>query len=375
MNSHPSTTMKKPSIRNILVPVDFSELSLRAIETAQRLARSFEATVHLVHVHEYHYLFEYMAPTESVSIAATTFLDQAAQRAAENLRKLAKNYELPQAHCYLREGSPVFNEINKVARTIEADLIVMPTHGWTGLKHLFLGTTAERVVQHAPCPVLVTRQRETKPKRTASEDLMHGRVDTILVPVDFSQTSFSALGYAIDFAERMAAKLIVLHAVDLSAALTTDGGGLYNLSAITEAEREDAEIQMRKLVHLAKFRGVKFETAIKTGDAVSEICATAQECDVDLIITATHGRTGFKHLLMGSVAERVVRHATRSVLVVPSHPEVRAAGVARGSGRAEQGKRQPASANRRLTRRNHKLMAIPFPERRKTNKFRESHSA
>ena len=134
-----------------------------------------------------------MAPTESVSISATTSLDQAAQRAAENLRKLAKNYELPQAHCYLREGSPVFNEINKVARTIEADLIVMPTHGWTGLKHLFLGTTAERVVQHAPCPVLVTRQRETKSKRTASEGLMSGRVDTILVPVDFSQTSFSAL--------------------------------------------------------------------------------------------------------------------------------------------------------------------------------------
>jgi hypothetical protein len=137
---------------------------------------------------------------------------------------------------------------------------------------------------------------------------------------------------------------------------------------------------MQKFVRLAKFRGVKFETAVKIAPPASEICVFAEERNVDLIITATHGRTGLKHLLMGSVAEQVVRHARQPVLVVPSHPETRTAKLTR----ATRGDQQPISQflkNRalpasigRLTKRNQKLLEHPFPERRKTNKFRESHS-
>ena len=137
---------------------------------------------------------------------------------------------------------------------------------------------------------------------------------------------------------------------------------------------------MQKFVRLVKFRGVQFETLVRVAESVSEICNLAEQSDVDLIITATHGRTGFKHLLIGSVAERVVRHAPRSVLVVPSHPDVRVARLTGATPTRKNlsgpSKRKPGStrATSPTAKGNRKVTAHPVPERRKTNKFRESHA-
>ena len=89
---------------------------------------------------------------------------------------------------------------------------------------------------------------------------------------------------------------------------------------------------MRELVRSVNFGAVKFETAFTDGSPVIDICAFAKDHDVDLIITSTHGFTGFTHVLIGSIAEQVVRHAPCSVLVVPSHPHVRAANLAKSAG-------------------------------------------
>jgi nucleotide-binding universal stress UspA family protein len=371
--------MKRTNIRNILVPVDFSEMSGPAIENAQRLAQRFGATIHLVHVHEYSYPVGFMAPGAPVPMSMITFREDTAERIADQFGTLAKKHGIPTTNCYVRNDTSVFNGVCKVARQINADLVVTPTHGYTGVTHFFEGSHAERIVQHSPCPVLVARKREKKPSRVASNGKASGSIDTILVLVDFSQSSFQALEYAIEFAERVAAKLIIFHAVHFGYAFTADGYGMYDLSTLMEAEHKGAERQMEKFVRLAKFRGVNFETAVKVGPPVSEICAFAKQREVDLIITATHGRTGFKHLLIGSVAEQIVRYARRPVLVVPSHPEVRAARLTgtrrtqRSTGQRAKSRALPISTER-LTKRDRKLVAHQFPERRKTNKFRESHS-
>lgn len=372
--------MKKSDIKNILVPVDFSKMSGPAIETAQRLAKRFGAAVHLVHVHEYYYPVGFMAPGAPVPMSMVTFREDTAERIADQFGTLAKKHGIPTTNCYIQNDNPVFHGVCKVARQINADLIVIPTHGYTGVTHFFEGSHAERIVQHSPCPVLVARKREKKSSRVASNGKASGSINTVLVPVDFSQSSFQALEYAIEFAERVAAKLIIFHAVHFGYAFTADGYGMYDPSTLMEAEHKGVERQMEKFVGLAKFRGVKFETVVKVGPPVSEICAFAEQRDVDLIITATHGRTGFKHLLMGSVAEQVVRHAHRPVLVVPSHPEVRAARLTSGTrhdqrsiSRREKSQALP-TPTKRLTKRDRKLVAHQFPERRKTNKFRESHS-
>jgi nucleotide-binding universal stress UspA family protein len=364
--------MKTPSIRNILVPIDFSRLSTQAIETAKGFAQRFGATIHLAHVHQFYYPAGFTAPMPPVIPYSTYTYDQEAEkRAARDLNRLAKKHELSPSTAHLLTGAPAFDEICRLARELPADLIITPTHGRTGLKHVFLGSTAERIVQHSPCPVLVARQTKKQPKNRALTS-----ITTILVPVDFSDCSLRGLNYAIAFAEKFAAKIILLHAVELGHAYTSDGYAMYDLSEVTKGTRKDAERQMVEFVKAAKFGRVPFETAIRTGSPVEEISAFAEGRDVDLIIASTHGLTGFKHILIGSIAEQVVRHAPCPVLVVPSHPEIRSEQLIRRPRRVRRTTRikRPRAFQRSetLTRKYRKLGVNPFPERRKTNKFRES---
>src|SRR5262249_57222373 len=95
--------------------------------------------------------------------------------------------------------------------------------------------------------------------------------------------------------------------------------------------KKRAERNMRDLVRSVDFGPIEFESAFTDGSPVIDICAFAKDHDVDLIITSTHGFTGLKHVLIGSIAEKVVRHAPCPVLVVPSHPQVRAATLAKSA--------------------------------------------
>lgn len=371
--------MKRRDLKNILVPIDFSEMSERSIEIARRLARRSSASIHLVHVHEYWYPAGFMAPGVPVPMSIATFREEDAERIRKQLQELAEKHDIPTTNCYIRNDIPAYYAVCKVARQIDADLIVIQTHGYTGVTRLITGSHAERVVQHSPCPVLVTRERTRKTRRIRSGAKTGESIDSILVPVDFSQSSFEALEYAIEFAERVtAARLIIFHAVHVGQAFNADGYAMCDLSVLIDEARNNAERQMEKFVRLAKFRGLQFETIIKFAPPASEICEFAEERDIDLIITATHGRTGLKHLLMGSVAEQVVRHAHQPVLVVPSHPETRRGRLTGETRHDEQPKDRPprrrtlSPSTGRLTKGTRRLLRHPFPERRKTNKFRES---
>ena len=377
-----AVTMKKASLKKILVPVDFSAMSTSAIETAQRLGKPFGAAIHLVHVHESYYPASFMASGAPVPMSIVPFREDAAPRIADELTALARKYGISAANCYIQNDTPIFNEICKVAQRIEADLIVMPTHGYTGVTHFFEGSTAERIVQHSPCPVYIAK-RDTRSRKDASASKTSFRVDKILVPVDFSDCSLEGLKYAIQFADKFAAKILLLNAVTLGYAYAADGYSMmYDVSTLQDIAGKDAERQMREFVRRAQFGGVKFKTTVKIASPVDGICLFAEKQDVDLIIMSTHGRTGFKHVFIGSTAEQVVRRTKRPVLVVPSHPELRSKQLTEGTEVRPKARRkivcgttvkQHAPTSEKLVKRNLKPGAHPFPERRKTNKFRESH--
>lgn len=369
--------MKNIHIQNILVPIDFSEMSIRSVSTAKHLARRFGSVVHLVHLHEFYYPAGFLAPAAPVSLAPVKYLEAALGVAEQRLRALAREHGLT-GTCQAEIGGPVFDVICGIARQIPADLVVTATHGHTGLKHVLLGSTAERLVQHSPCPVWVDRQR--KPKTTKRAEAGFCGIDTILVPIDFSRCSSAGLEYAIQFADRVAAKIVLLHVVDFGPSLTADGYAMYDLTKYQDMARADAERQMSQFVQATKFGGVKFKAEIVVAPSVTGICEMAKREKADLIITATHGRTGLKHVLIGSTAEVVVRHAPCPVLVVPSHPEVRMAHLTGRSATAKvAGKRTgPGSARAIFSgaagkRSLRKVAGQPFPERRRTNKFCESH--
>jgi nucleotide-binding universal stress UspA family protein len=124
------------------------------------------------------------------------------------------------------------------------------------------------------------------------------------------------------------ARIILLHATYLGYMYSSEATAIYDIPALQKAARKNAERHMRELVRTANFGAVKFERIFTKGSPVLDICAFAKDRDVDLIITSTHGLTGLKHVLIGSIAEQVVRHAPCSVLVVPSHPQIRAANLA-----------------------------------------------
>lgn len=144
-------------LKKILVPVDFSEFSQKAVRYAVRFAEQFSATVVLVHVVEpVRYPESVIIPLE-MEEANQDRLKQARKALAASARK-ALPPELAR-ECVVRLGVP-FSEIVKAAKDLDVDLVIMATHGHTGLKHLLLGSTAERVVRLAPCPVLTVRERE-----------------------------------------------------------------------------------------------------------------------------------------------------------------------------------------------------------------------
>jgi nucleotide-binding universal stress UspA family protein len=266
-----------------------------------------------------------------VPFSLMTYDDESEKRLLEELNALAREHGASSATCHVLSGGSAFDEICRVAQNIPADLIVMPTHGRTGLKHVFLGSTAERIVQHSPCPVFVVREK----KRRSKTGPLHS-INTILVPVDFSDCSREGLHYAIGFANEFGARIILLHATYLGYIYSSEGTAIYDIPGLQKAARKNAQRHMRQLVRAVNFGGVKFETAFTDGSPALDICVFAKDHDVDLIVTSTHGLTGFQHVLIGSIAEKVVRHASCSVLVVPSHPQTRIAHVPKARGHTAQ---------------------------------------
>jgi nucleotide-binding universal stress UspA family protein len=357
--------MKRPRIQNILVPIDFSKLSIQAIETAKRLAQRFAASIHLAHVRQFDYAAGFSAPAPPFApFPLMTYEQDGEKRIVKELNTLARESGISSGVCHVLGGSPPFDEVCRVAETIPADLVVMPTHGRTGLKHVFLGSTAERIVQHSPCPVLVTRGRAFQSKNGS-----RFRINRILVPIDFSSHSREGLQHAIGFANEFGAKVVLLHATYLGYIYSSEGTALYDIRGFQEAARESAERQMRKLVRSVNFGRAKYETVFTNGSPVLDICAFAKDHNIDLIITSTHGFTGLTHVLMGSVAEQVVRRAPCSVLVVPSHPQSRMAALTKAPARTalqtriQKAELRKSSRGKALPKRHQKLAVNGFRER------------
>jgi nucleotide-binding universal stress UspA family protein len=137
---------------------------------------------------------------------------------------------------------------------------------------------------------------------------------TVLVATDFSDASDEALTHAIGLAKQMGAALDILHVIELGAEVFPyglsyfdDRGGL-----IAHVDRE-----LTKRADLAAAAGVTARTRMREGSAAQEILEHGREVGADLVVVGSHGRTGLAHALIGSVAERVVRHARFPVLTIP----------------------------------------------------------
>jgi nucleotide-binding universal stress UspA family protein len=293
-------------IRNVLVPVDFSPPSLRALEFTLPLVKHFGADLHLVHVFATDHPF-----TGLVGMPFVLPEFEISRSVHEQLKDVAQKYSIDMRpeNFHVLKGR-AFEEICRLAHDTGIDLIVIATRGNTGLRHLALGSTAERVVRYSSCPVLVTHGGKPSGAMTGFRK--------ILVPVDFSECSMEGLHYAKALAKQFKSKITLLNSVHSQYYVASDECARYDLPRLMQHADVVARDQMRDLFEKTDWDGLEVETSLQTGHPGQQICEYARDGDLDLIVTSTHGSTGFTHLLLGSVAEYVVRHAHCPVLVVPT---------------------------------------------------------
>jgi nucleotide-binding universal stress UspA family protein len=294
-------------LREILAPTDFSDESRAGVACAVNLAEKFGAAVALLHVIE---PLPVTGGMEGFPLLPTR--PELIRQARIQLQRIAdqESKKGSRLTTIVRTAKP-FHGIITAAAEHRTDLIVMATHGYSGVNHVLLGSTAERVVRHAPCPVLTVRVPAVGSHAAAP----HLRVTRILVPIDFSATSKLALPWATFLAEAFDAEIVLFHVTETYPIDYLLGRELMN-QAITPLMK-DAEAALQCIAdNLHSSMGINASVVVRDGVPHKEICRAAQELHADVIALTTHGYTGLKHIWLGSTAERVVRNAQCPVLAV-----------------------------------------------------------
>jgi nucleotide-binding universal stress UspA family protein len=288
--------------QTMLFGADFSEGSREAFRAACSLAVPGQTRLHVLHVIEPHWVPEEPVPYGQ---AAIEFYDTKVDGGRDGtlMRRMREMYapDVPiDVEYHLGEGEAA-PEILRMAGRIQPDLIVVGTHGRTGLSWLLAGSVATSVIQRAQCPVLALHRPERP--HTVEE------IRVILHPTDFSEGCESSLRVARALARDLGARLVLLHVVPY---------GFYANEMTVPVDpgvyREALE-EERQLIDGPDLK-YPVEIRLARGDAAEEILHMAAELDCGLIIMGTHGRTGLSRLLMGSVTEYVVPRADCPVLAV-----------------------------------------------------------
>ncbi|HEX9625775.1 MAG TPA: universal stress protein [Acidiferrobacterales bacterium] len=291
-------------IRRILAASDLSERADHALARAARLAGEHGAALTALSV------VEPQAPggaEDWLWPQGALPADLEAQVLAETRAQLAARPGALGARVVVRAGKP-FVEIIQEARADGAELIALGAHGGHYLQDLLLGTTAERVVRKSDRPVLVVKREP------------HSGYARVLVPLDFSEPAREALALAARAAPQ--ARFTLLHAYDIWYEGRLRTGGMTD-EAIAQLHRDYAQQARGRMRTLARDAGLDVDDAdclVRHGYPPTVIVQALRERDADLAVLGSHGRSGLRYVLLGSVAEHVLRESPCDVLVV--HPKI-----------------------------------------------------
>lgn len=296
-------------IKRILFATDFSRWAKRAEDYACSLAASWKASLTVLSVAEFP---PGLNPDYPVN---QQYLADLLKQTSSQLTDLKGRAERRGIAVTTRVATGIPSEETIAAAGAEdADLLVVGTRGKTGLAHVLLGSTAERVIRGAPCPVLTVRMEQGD----GEDDGVLSRpvsVERILVPVDFSDCSLDALEYAAVVAQQAKASLTLLHVLEpVSYGLDFTIGHV----GTREQVRESWTKRLEELTSVLRAAQVPVASQLRGGLPADSILDSAQTLPCDLIVMGTHGRRGISHALAGSVAEAVLRKARCPVLTVRS---------------------------------------------------------
>jgi nucleotide-binding universal stress UspA family protein len=287
------------SFKKILCPIDFSTGSRHAMSVAVRLAR--EADAELVLVHAWYVPAAMFPAEEPLPPQLLQRLNDDAQQGLDAAVRDAAALGAKRLTSKLLHGVP-WSTIVETLHDPAFDLVVIGVNGRTGLARFLLGSVAEKVVRHAPCPVLTVRpDGEPRP-------FTH-----VLCPVDFSDDSRQALDFAAELVRPGGTGITLFHVVEAPVAYS---GELPAPDILADLDRRSTEYLERWASQLRGKVSVPVATRCRIGWPGAETLAAIDlDPTIDLVVMGSHGRTGIKRVLLGSVAEKVVRHARCPVFV------------------------------------------------------------
>jgi nucleotide-binding universal stress UspA family protein len=291
----------------VLCPVDFSDASRGALRYGAAIAAHFGTRLIVMTVED-------PLLTEAMNLGGGTRWTPDASRAElEQLvaKTFGRDVPVTEVDYDVAVGKPA-PEILRVARERSCDLIVLSTHGLTGMRKLFFGSTTERVLRETMIPVLVTPAGDPGPLRLSDAA---AAVRRVLVPVDLSPASEYQVGVATSLAEAVNISLIVLHVVE---PIHSRFATRLHMPGLEADRRTGAEDGLNALVARLP-PGVHPEGLVVHGDPAEEIAKTARDRQAGIVVMGLHGSPVLGPR-MGSVTYRVLCLAPIMVLALPPQP-------------------------------------------------------
>lgn len=281
-------------MKRIVIPLDGSALSEAIVPVAEALARDYEAEILLL---------------RALLARDSADAEFEAQRQAEGylstLAAALRARGLPAVDWKVWYDEPD-RAIASAAITEGADLVAMATHGRGGLGRLLMGSVAEAVVRTAPVPVLLVRGRPVWGR---------GGIGRIVVPLDGSEVSEAVLPVVEALAGPFDLGIHLVHAVEpLPAAARIELPAGLEAESVT-TRRAEAEARLAKIAAVMDAKGLRAAWVVRVGAPLDVVTAHAEDTGAGLIAMTTHGRTGLGRLLLGSVAERVLKTVRVPVLL------------------------------------------------------------
>jgi nucleotide-binding universal stress UspA family protein len=291
-----------------LVPLDGSRLAESVLPVVQQMASRFHARVFLLHIVEEH------PPTVIHGERHLTGVAQA-QAYLEELATRLRSSGIPvEIHVHQEKEENVAHSIVQHFQEMNADLVIMCTHGHGGLRELLFGSKAQQALQQGTQSILLLFPRE-------DDTVFPFELQRILVPLDGTAAHEPALPIAIKIARTFSAELHLVLVIPTLATLSGEQAvsGLLLPSttrAILDLSQEEAANYLEQAIARCHAEGVVAHAEVLRGDIVPVVLGLAERLNVDLIVLASHGRTGLDALFTGSVASRIAGRKIRPLLLV-----------------------------------------------------------
>ena len=297
-------------INVIVVPLDGSALAEQALQPAYYLAHRLHAAVEIVHVYEPTLKVRYASGAPPIDTRFDAELRQAAVAYLDAIFEREVEAADMTVSTKLLEG-PVVKTLAAHVAALDRPLVVMTTHGRSGIGRALVGSVAEWLVRSATVPVLAIRAR------TASEPAIASRFGRVLVPIAGAEFGTHIVERTAGIFGTSEVEYVLFHAVLPVPILNAADPAIIPSLVDMDAEKKAANDLLADLSEPLRARGARVTTLIVIdANPASAIRAAASDTNADVISMATHGHRGVKRLVLGSVADSVLRHATVPLLLV-----------------------------------------------------------